>query len=199
MKKTLNAIYGFKFFDDFILIYPLYAVMFTDAGMQPWQLAALLMVWSATSIVLEIPSGAWADKCYWAHYWEKKKLGFYYFLTFFNGLLLMLAAWLFNGAGLILLILFSFLFSILQVLLEGQLHHAVPSDIRATVASVSGFMIEMVVLVSFFGFGLIAQVHGYQKAFLVFGSFIAVIGLIYLVFSSWKKSPDKAGRKRTAR
>ena len=31
-KLMLVKIYSFKFFDDFILIYPLYAVMFSDNG-----------------------------------------------------------------------------------------------------------------------------------------------------------------------
>jgi len=395
MKKTLNAIYAFKFLDDFILIYPLYVVMFTDAGMQPWQVAALLMAWSATSFILEIPSGAWADKynrknlillgqliraagylcwlffpsflgflvgfvlwgikgaltsgtfqaflydelkhhgrqgeftkilgrtqtlslvaillasllaspaillgypfvlvlsslavllsglmiwrcpsnapqmmnqevtyfsvlkkgvhmafrdktiwqllvfmalfvalCggldeFWpifasesglpdyglgiycalmsgaealgsfgAYRWENKGYAHFYGLTILNGLLLCLAAWLFNVLGLILLVLFSFLFSLLHVLLEGKLHHTIASDARATIASVSGFLIELVVMIAFFGFGVVAQIMSYQKAFLIFGFIIASTGLIYLIPFIRQKSPDKAGQKRTAR
>jgi MFS family permease len=61
MKNFLNKIYAFRFFDDLVLIYPLYVVMFTDFGMQPWQVATLLAVWSTTTFLFEVPSGVWAD------------------------------------------------------------------------------------------------------------------------------------------
>jgi len=35
--------------------------MFTDFGMQPWQVATLLAVWSTTTFLFEVPSGVWAD------------------------------------------------------------------------------------------------------------------------------------------
>lgn len=62
LKLTLLKIYSFKFFDDFILIYPLYAVMFSDNGLSTLQISVLLFVWSFTAFVLEIPSGVWADR-----------------------------------------------------------------------------------------------------------------------------------------
>lgn len=61
MKKFLYKIYAFRFFDDLVLIYPLYTIMFTDFGIQPWQVATLLAVWSTTTFLLEVPSGVWAD------------------------------------------------------------------------------------------------------------------------------------------
>lgn len=62
MKKFLAKIYAYTFFADFVLIYPLYAVMFSDFGMEPWQIATLLAIWSTTAFLLEVPSGVWADK-----------------------------------------------------------------------------------------------------------------------------------------
>jgi MFS family permease len=38
-----------------------YALLFTDHGMSPWQLSSLLVIWSATGILIEVPSGALAD------------------------------------------------------------------------------------------------------------------------------------------
>ena len=55
-------IYIFAFFNAFILIYPLYAVMFTDQGLSPAQISLLFIVWSLTAFFLEVPSGAIADK-----------------------------------------------------------------------------------------------------------------------------------------
>src|ERR687883_652216 len=43
------------------LIGALYALLFTDAGLSPVQVSALFVLWSATGIVLEVPSGALAD------------------------------------------------------------------------------------------------------------------------------------------
>ena len=61
MKNLKTKIYAFKFFDDFILIYSFYAVMFVDFGMQPWQVSTLFVVWSVTALLLEVPSGVLAD------------------------------------------------------------------------------------------------------------------------------------------
>ncbi len=54
--------YAYAFFDDFILIYPFYAVMFSDMGLSSAQISLLLVVWSVASFVCEVPSGAIADR-----------------------------------------------------------------------------------------------------------------------------------------
>jgi len=62
MTRFLATVYAFKFFDAFILIYPLYAVMFVDAGMTAGEVGASLAVWSVTAFLVEIPAGVWADR-----------------------------------------------------------------------------------------------------------------------------------------
>src|ERR1700684_453103 len=62
MRRFLAAAYAFKFFDSFILIFPLYAVMFVDAGLTPVQISIVLIAWSATAFTLQIPSGVIADR-----------------------------------------------------------------------------------------------------------------------------------------
>lgn len=62
MKNIVRKIYLYRAFDDFILIYPLYAVMFISRGLSTVQIASLFIVWSLTSIAVEVPSGALADK-----------------------------------------------------------------------------------------------------------------------------------------
>jgi Major Facilitator Superfamily len=42
-------------------LYPLYALLFADSGLSGGQIASLFVVWSAASILLEVPSGALAD------------------------------------------------------------------------------------------------------------------------------------------
>lgn len=58
----ITKIYTFRFFDDFILIYPIYAVMFSDYKLSVLQISVLLFAWSLTAFLLEIPSGVLADK-----------------------------------------------------------------------------------------------------------------------------------------
>ncbi len=52
----------YRFFDDFVIIYPLYTIMFRDSGLNLSQISTLLLMWSASSFVLEVPSGVLADK-----------------------------------------------------------------------------------------------------------------------------------------
>lgn len=46
---------------DLIPYYALYALLFADHGLGPGQISLLLAVWSMTTFLLEVPSGAWAD------------------------------------------------------------------------------------------------------------------------------------------
>lgn len=47
--------------DDLILLYPVYAVLFTDHGLSTAEISSLLIIGSLTGILLEVPSGVWAD------------------------------------------------------------------------------------------------------------------------------------------
>jgi|HubBroStandDraft_1064217.scaffolds.fasta_scaffold14159_3 MFS family permease len=62
MTSFLARIYAFSFFDRFILIFPLYTVMFVDAGLTPAEITVCLTAWSVTSFVLQVPSGVIADR-----------------------------------------------------------------------------------------------------------------------------------------
>ena len=42
-------------------LYPLYAVLFADTGLSAAEISSLFVIWSATGLVLEVPSGVWAD------------------------------------------------------------------------------------------------------------------------------------------
>jgi len=60
--KIKALFYIYAFFKAFILIYPLYAVMFVDNGLNATQISLLFIVWSTVAFLLEVPSGAVADK-----------------------------------------------------------------------------------------------------------------------------------------
>ncbi len=61
-RMRVGSFYAYRFFNDFILLYPLYAVMFADRGLSPAKISILLAVWSVTRFVFEVPSGALADR-----------------------------------------------------------------------------------------------------------------------------------------
>jgi MFS family permease len=47
--------------DDAMPVFPVYALLFADAGLSLTQISTLFVLWSLVGIVLEVPSGAWAD------------------------------------------------------------------------------------------------------------------------------------------
>ncbi|WP_039934831.1 MFS transporter, partial [Streptomyces viridochromogenes] len=61
VRRLTTTLYGYAFLDDFVLLYPVYALLFADTGMSLWQISSLFALWSITAVVLEVPSGAWAD------------------------------------------------------------------------------------------------------------------------------------------
>ncbi|MFC4072321.1 MFS transporter [Actinoplanes subglobosus] len=53
---------------DSVLLYPVYALLFADAGLTTAEISSLFAIWSVVSFVCEIPSGALADA------WSRKRL-----------------------------------------------------------------------------------------------------------------------------
>jgi MFS family permease len=60
-RQLTATLYGYAFLDDFVLLYPVYALLFADTGLSVWQISSLFALWSLTGVLVEIPSGAWAD------------------------------------------------------------------------------------------------------------------------------------------
>ncbi|MGN9756878.1 MFS transporter [Streptomyces sp. SD31] len=61
VRRLTVTLYGYSFLDDFVLLYPVYALLFADTGLSLWQISSLFALWSVTAVLLEVPSGAWAD------------------------------------------------------------------------------------------------------------------------------------------
>jgi MFS family permease len=61
-RAVTGKFYAFRFFDDFILIYPLSTILFAHAGLGPYSITSLLAAWSLMAFVLEMPSGTLADR-----------------------------------------------------------------------------------------------------------------------------------------
>ncbi|MEW2552047.1 MFS transporter [Streptomyces zhihengii] len=47
--------------EDFVLLYPLYALLFAEHGLSTAEISSLFALWSLTGLVAEVPSGVWAD------------------------------------------------------------------------------------------------------------------------------------------
>ena len=48
--------------DELVPLYPVYALLFADAGLSAGQISTLFVLWSVTSFLVEVPSGALADR-----------------------------------------------------------------------------------------------------------------------------------------
>jgi MFS family permease len=53
---------GWALLADTIPIYPLYALLFVDTGLSDAQISVLFAIWSAVGVVVEVPTGALADR-----------------------------------------------------------------------------------------------------------------------------------------
>ena len=61
LRRFLGIYYAYAFLFDFILAYAFYTALFQLEGLSLTEIGLLLAFWSATAIVLEMPSGALSD------------------------------------------------------------------------------------------------------------------------------------------
>ncbi|RKN39659.1 MFS transporter [Micromonospora endolithica] len=61
VRRLAATLYGYAFLSELVLLYPVYALLFSDTGLTVWQISTLFVIWSASSVLLEVPSGALAD------------------------------------------------------------------------------------------------------------------------------------------
>jgi MFS family permease len=60
-RRLAVSYYLYAFSDEFVLLYPVYPLLFTDTGLSVPQISSLFLVWSLTCLLLEVPSGVLAD------------------------------------------------------------------------------------------------------------------------------------------
>ncbi|MFF9896537.1 MFS transporter [Streptomyces longispororuber] len=60
-RGVLLRLYAFAGLNEFTPVLTLYPLLFTDHGLTSGDVSALFAVWSVTGLVLEVPSGVWAD------------------------------------------------------------------------------------------------------------------------------------------
>ncbi|MFI2436640.1 MFS transporter [Streptomyces sp. NPDC018693] len=61
VRRLTATLYAYAFLDEFVLLYPVYVLLLADTGLSLWQISSLFVLWSLTGVLLEVPSGAWAD------------------------------------------------------------------------------------------------------------------------------------------
>lgn len=61
VKRLSTTLYVYSFLDQFVLLYPVYALLFADSGLSVAEISSLFVIWSLTGLLLEVPSGVWAD------------------------------------------------------------------------------------------------------------------------------------------
>ncbi|MEV7012395.1 MFS transporter [Streptosporangium sp. NPDC051022] len=61
VKRLTRALYIYAALEDFVLLYPVYALLFADTGLSVSEISSLFIIGAVSGMLLEIPSGAWAD------------------------------------------------------------------------------------------------------------------------------------------
>lgn len=61
VRRLTGPVYAYAFFEEFVLLYPLYTLLFTESGLNVTHISALFVLWSSSSVALTIPAGALAD------------------------------------------------------------------------------------------------------------------------------------------
>jgi len=64
--KFLRYYYSHHFFKDFVLLYPVYMLLFESKGLSVFDISLLMIIWSIPVFILEIPTGILADR------WNRK-------------------------------------------------------------------------------------------------------------------------------
>lgn len=67
---NIKKYYLYNIFKDLMPIYPLYLLMFQSRGLSVIQISFLLVIWSVSGVILEIPTGILADR------WSRKNMIF---------------------------------------------------------------------------------------------------------------------------
>ncbi|WP_019607213.1 MFS transporter [Nocardiopsis sp. CNS-639] len=59
--RLTRPLYAYAALGEFVLLYPLYALLFDETGLTVAQISSLFVVWSLSSVLASVPAGAWAD------------------------------------------------------------------------------------------------------------------------------------------
>src|SRR3954452_23465133 len=60
-RRLVPTLYAYAFLDEFVLLNPLYALLFSRTGLSTGQISSLFVLWSLTTLTLEGPARCWPD------------------------------------------------------------------------------------------------------------------------------------------
>jgi MFS family permease len=141
------------------------------AGLEPAQIALF-----AAAI-----SGGQALAAVMAHRLRTAPERGFHLLLAGTGLVLAAAAAIFQPWSVVLVVLVAALFKVIDVNFDARLHDAIPTETRATLASVKSFAGQAAMTVVLGVFGPLAQATSYRTAFLASGAAVAVAGLGFVL------------------
>ncbi|MFE7777057.1 MFS transporter [Streptomyces sp. NPDC057445] len=61
VRRLERTLYTYAGLEDFVLLYPFYALLFAEHGLSTAEISSLFALWSLTGLLVEVPSGVWAD------------------------------------------------------------------------------------------------------------------------------------------
>ncbi|MFJ8075575.1 MFS transporter [Streptomyces sp. NPDC096176] len=61
VRSLRRRLYAYAGLEDFVLLYPLYALLFAENGLTTAEISSLFAIWCIVGLVVEVPSGVWAD------------------------------------------------------------------------------------------------------------------------------------------
>ncbi|WP_017611698.1 MFS transporter [Nocardiopsis salina] len=61
LPRLTRPLYAYAVCQEFVLLYPVYALLFEHSGLSVAQISSLFVIWSLTGVLLAVPSGALAD------------------------------------------------------------------------------------------------------------------------------------------
>lgn len=110
-----------------------------------------------------------------------------YGVAILAGGLLMAAAYLMSPAGMLLLAAFAGLVKLVDINFETRMQHAIPTERRATIASLAGFLWTLGSIGLYLTFGQIAERWSYAAAFMTFGVVMALSGAAFLFSRAYRR------------
>jgi MFS family permease len=61
VRSLERRLYAYAGLEDFVLLYPLYALLFAEHGLTTAEISSLFAIWCVVGLLVEVPSGVWAD------------------------------------------------------------------------------------------------------------------------------------------
>lgn len=110
-----------------------------------------------------------------------------YGVVILAGGLLIAAADMMSPAGMLLLAVFAGLVKLIDINFETRMQHAIPTERRATIASLAGFLWTVGSIGLYLAFGQIAERWSYGAAFMTFGVVMVLSGAAFLFSRAFRR------------